>query len=182
MTRHPTGARPQWIGGSRSGKVGALYVRLVLLVLLSMGILTGAASCAEKQKDTEEYLEFNSGGENHPSGFGAWHVRLCGDGSLVVTHLVGGETKSRDVFMLTRDEARELFGFFCAVDIKRMKSSARPGVPDEVRYSFVLKDGSGTYSRSVWINDARRDPAIVDLVAYIETLIEKYAGIKPVMK
>ena len=68
----------------------ALYVRLVLLILLSMAILTGAASCAEKQKDTEEYLEFNSGGENHPSGYGAWHVRLCGDGSLLSRIWYGG--------------------------------------------------------------------------------------------
>ena len=84
--------------------------------------------------------------------------------------------------MLTRGEARNLFSFFCAVDIKRMKSSVRPGLPDEVRYSFVLKDGSGTYSKSVWINDARQDPAIVDLVAYLETLIEKYSGTKPAME
>lgn len=159
-----------------------LYVRIVLLVLLSTGILTTTAACVEKPKDTEEYLEFNSGGDYHPSGYGAWYARLCGDGSLVVTHSVGGETKSRDVFMLTKREARDLFSLFCAVDIKRMKSPDRPGLPDEVRYSFGLKDGSGTYNKSVWINDAGQDPAIMDLVGYLETLIEKYGGTKPVMR
>ena len=161
------------------GKPG---LKVISLFLLLIGIVSAVASCVEKQKDTEEYLEFNSGGENHPSGYGAWYVRLCGDGSLLVVHSVGEETKSRDAFVLTKYEARKLFSLFCAVDIKRMETYIRPGVPDEVRYSFSLKDGSGVYNKSVWINDARKNTAIMALVAYLETIIEKYTGIKPVMR
>jgi hypothetical protein len=147
-----------------------------------MGIMAPVASCGDERKDTEEYLEFRSGGDYHPSGCGEWNARLCGDGSLIVTHSVRGETESRVAVALTKSEARDLFSLFCAVDIKRMKSSVRPGVPDEVRYTFVLKDGSGTYNRSIWINDARENPAAMDLVAYLEAIIEKHTGKKPMMR
>jgi hypothetical protein len=144
--------------------------------------MTFTSSCADKPKDTEEYLEFSSGGEYHPTGYGAWTARLCGDGSLVITHVVRDETKSEDVVVLTKSESRKLFSLFCAVDIKGMKPPVRKGMPDEVTYRLDLKDGSGTYRKSVWLNDARQDPAIMDLVAYLETLIEKYTGSKPVMR
>ncbi|MBN2223610.1 MAG: hypothetical protein JW765_02945 [Deltaproteobacteria bacterium] len=157
-------------------------IRVVSLFLLSTGIMILAMACCGEPRDTEEYLEFSSGGEYHPSGCGQWRIKLCGDGSLIVSHTVGGRVKSSDVFMLTKFESRRLFSLFCAADIKRMKSSVRPGVPDEVRYSFGLKDGSGTCNKSVWINDARENPAIEDLVAYLETIVEKYTGEKPVMR
>ena len=141
-----------------------------------------STGCVEKPSDTKEYLEFDSGGEYHPSGYGAWNIRLCGDGSIIVSHAVGGETKSRDVFFLTTEESRNLISLFCAVDIKKMKSSTRPGEPDEVLYSLGLRDGSGTYNKSVWIDDAREDPAIMGLVDYLEVLVEKYSGQRPVMR
>jgi hypothetical protein len=163
--------------------MGGYVVRGVSFLLLLTGIVTLAAACSEEPKDTtEEYLEFVSGGRYHPSGYGEWRVRLCGDGSIIADHIVGDTTESTNVFVPTRDETNRLFSLFCAVDIKHMKSSERPGVPDEVSYSFALKDGSGSYSRSVWINDAREDPAIRNLVAYVEQLVEKYTGKKPVMR
>jgi hypothetical protein len=159
-----------------------LSIRVASLFFLMAGIMISPAACHQELKNTEQYLEFDSGGKYHPSGFGEWRARLCGDGSLVVSHIVGEETKSEDVFTLTKVESRKLFSLFCAVNIKRLESSVRPGIPDEVRYSFALRDGSGAYNKSVWINDARENPAIMDLVGYLATLIEKYTGEKPVMR
>lgn len=157
-------------------------VRTVSLFLLSIGLMILPAACKCDTKDTEEFLEFSSGGQYHPSGYGEWRVRLCGDGSVIATHTIGDRTESTDVFIPTNSETRTLFSLFCAVDIKHMKSSNRPGVPDEVSYTFALKDGSGGYSKSVWINDARENPAVTDLVGYLELLVEKYTGKKPVMR
>lgn len=147
-----------------------------------MGVIILGPACRDESTDTEQYLEFNSGGRYHPSGYGQWRVRLCPDGSVVADHEVGDRAESSDVFVLTALESRTLFSLFCAVDIKRMKSPDRPGLPDEVLYSFALKDGSGSYAASIWINDARENRAIVELVAYLEQLIEKYTGKRPVMR
>jgi hypothetical protein len=157
-------------------------LRTISLFLLSMSVIISMPACKDKPKDTEEYLEFSSGGQYHPSGYGEWRIRLCGDGSVIATHTVGGRAESTDVFIPTKSETRKLFSLFCAVDIKRLKSSVRPGMPDEVSYSLALKDGSGGYSRSIWINDARENPAIMDLVTYLEQLIEKYTEKRPVMR
>ena len=162
--------------------MGGFLVRAVSLFLLSTALMILPAACRGETEDTEEYLEFSSGGQYHPSGYGEWRVRLCGDGSVIATHTVGDRTESTDIFIPTKSETRTLFSLFCAIDIKHMKSSERPGVPDEVSYSFALKDGSGDYSRSVWINDARENPAVTDLVGYIEVLVQKYTGKKPVMR
>jgi hypothetical protein len=159
-----------------------LSLRVVSLFLVLAGIMISPAACHKEPRDTEQYLEFSSGGQYHPSGSGEWRARFCGDGSLIVSNIVGDQTKSKDVCILTQVESRKLFSLFCAVDIKRLESSVRPGAPDEVRYSFGLKDGSGGYNKSVWINDARENPAIMNLVSYLAMLIEKYTGQRPVMR
>lgn len=162
--------------------MGGFILRAISLIVLSVITVMLATACKAGPEDVEEYLEFSSGGRYHPSGYGEWQVRLYGDGSVVATHAVGDGTESTDVFTPTNSETRKLFSLFCAVDIKRLKSSSRPGVPDEVSYTFRLKDGSGGYSRSVWIGDARENPAIGNLVGYIELLVEKYTGKKPIMR
>jgi hypothetical protein len=152
-----------------------------VLILLSLLLILSTA-CAKKAEDTEEYLEFSSGGDYHPSGCGQWYAKLLGDGSLAVTHIVRGETKYDDAFKLSDDETRRLFSLFCTVNIKSLKSSTRPGLPDEVRYDFTLCDGSGAYVKRMWINEARENKAVMDLVGYLEQLITKYSGQKPIMR
>jgi len=162
--------------------MGGSVVRIVYFFLLSAAFVLPVAACGGEPGDAEEYLEFNSGGRYHPSGYGEWRIRLNGDGSVVAIHDVGDRTESTDTFVPTKTETRKLFSLFCALDIKRMKSSDRPGVPDEVKYSFGLKDGSGNYSKSMWINDARENRAIQDLIGYLEVLVKKYTGKEPIMR
>ncbi len=157
-------------------------MKMLHLFLLCATILISAAACTGKSQDTGEYLEFNSGGAFHPSGHGQWTARLCRDGTLSVRHTVRDNVVSDSVFTLTGDEVNRLFGLFCSVNVKGLGSSTRPGLPDEAEYIFVLKDGSGIFKKSVWIGDAQDNAAIMELVGYTETLIQKYTGEKPVLR
>jgi hypothetical protein len=157
-------------------------MKMLHVLLLCAAIVISGAACVGKSQDTREYLEFSSGGAFHPSGHGQWSVRLCRDGTLSVRHTVKDKVVLDSIFTLTHAEVGRFFGLFCRINVKGMGSSRRQGLPDEVAYIFVLKDGSGIFKKSVWIGDARDNAAIMELVSYTETLIEKYTGERPVLR
>jgi len=127
-------------------------------------------------------FEFSGGGAHHPKGFGEWQVRLDAAGAFSITHNVRDEVKDYGAFTLTERENSEMWELIRATNVESLESSQRPGVPDEVKYTFVLRDETQVYSVEIWINDARKNDEIVALVERIATLIETCTGQKPVLQ
>ena len=157
--------------------------RFTFLVSLSIALLLPTASCTSQPPLSENRVfEFSSGGEYHPEGFGEWRLRLDAAGALSITHNVRDEVKDYGAFTVTEKENSELWELIQAANIESLGSSQRPGVPDEVKYTFVLRDETQAHSVEIWINDARENDKIVALVDRIATLIEAYTGQKPVLQ
>jgi hypothetical protein len=127
-------------------------------------------------------FEFSSGGAHHPGGFGEWRVRLDAAGAFSITHSVRDEMKDYGTFTLTDRENSELWELIQIADIRNIASSQRPGVPDEVRYTFVLRDEIQAHSVEIWVSDARKNDKIVALVDRMATLIEAYTKQQPVLQ
>jgi hypothetical protein len=127
-------------------------------------------------------FEFSSGGAHHPKGFGEWQVKLNAVGVFSITHSIQDEVKDYGAFTLTERENSELWELIRAADIESLESSHRPGFPDEVKYTFVLRDETQVHSVEIWINDACKNAEIVALVDGITTLIEAYSRQKPVLQ
>ncbi len=148
-----------------------------LLVVIAFGVrCTPQTSLSENQ-----VFEFSGGGAYHPQGFGEWRVRLDAAGMFSITHNIRDETTDYGVFTLTERENSELWELIRAAGIEGLEPPQRPGVPDEVKYTFVLRDGTQVHSVEIWGNDARENDEIVALIDRIAALIEAHTGQKPVL-
>ena len=134
------------------------------------------------QKGPEhQTFEFFSGGAYHVEGYGEWTVKVGTEGAFSVTHNIRGEVTDYGAFILAEQENLELWKLIRAIHIEDIEPSDRPGRPDEVRYSFLLRDNGQTHSVSMWVDDAREEEGIAVLVERLATLIEKVTGEAPVL-
>ena len=151
------------------------------IILLSLTVVVIVSGCANQTAQTptpaasinHQTFQFSSGGAHHPEGFGEWQVQLNAAETFSVTHNVAGQITAYGPFTLTPAENQKLWQRIDAAQITRLSQELqRVGVPDEVAYTFSLAD----YSAVIWINDARKDTALMALVDYIKTLIKTYTG------
>jgi hypothetical protein len=158
-------------------------MRTISLLPIFLVVITLGVHCAPQPRLSEDHVfEFSSGGAHHPQGFGEWRVSLDAAGVFSITHNVRDEIEDYGAFTLTERENSESWGLVRAADIESLESSQRPGVPDEIKYTFALRDETQAHSVEIWINDARENDEIVALVDRIATLIEVYTGQKPILR
>ncbi|HID63278.1 MAG TPA: hypothetical protein EYP49_11145 [Anaerolineae bacterium] len=153
----------------------------LLSIFFLIVVVFGARCTPQIGLSENRVFEFSSGGAYHPQGFGEWRISLDAAGVFSITHNIRGETKDYGVFTLTEKENSELWELVRAAGIEGLESSPRSGLPDEVKYTFVLRDGTQAHSVEIWVNDARENDEIVALVDRLATLIEAYTGQKPVL-
>jgi hypothetical protein len=163
--------------------IGGDSMRITLLLPICLIVIALGASCTSQPRLSEsQVFEFSSGGAHHPGGFGEWRVRLDAAGIFSITHNVRGEVKDYGAFTLTERENSGLWELIQDTHIESLESSQRPGVPDEIQYTFALRDETQVHSVKIWVNDARENDEIVALVDRIATLIEARTGQKPVLR
>ena len=88
-------------------------------------------------------------------GYGEWHVTLDARGDLSLRHTVCDKMTQYGTFLLTEQETAATWQLIRAADLDRLAPSTRPGIPDEVQDTFVLRDEQHTHSVRVWIGEAR---------------------------
>jgi hypothetical protein len=157
-----------------------------IIAVLTFSILIFFA-CYASPGDSEfepriEFFEFRSGGACHISGLGEWTFTFESDGTIHVSHDVGGEMKDYGGYILTDEERSRLLELAQNFDEANVKSSVRMGVADEVMYIFIVKEKGLIRAANIWIDDAREIDEITKLVDYIGILIEKYTGEVPVLR
>ena len=153
----------------------------ILLVIVWAAILALASGFVSLRREAEQQaLEFSSGGAYHVEEHGEWIVTVDTQGKFSVTHNVRGEVVDYGSSLLAGQENLDLWRLIRAVEIESMESSDRLGVPEEVQYSFVLRDNGVTHPVSLWADDARESEGVVALVEQLAVLIEKVTGEKPV--
>ena len=150
-------------------------------VLLILAIAVGTSCTPQSRSSGNQAFEFSSGGAYHIQELGEWQVKLDSAGAFSITHIVRDEVKEFGTFTLTEGENSEMWQLIRAANIEGLASSQRPGVPDEVQYTFVLADDAQIHSVEIWIGDARENDRIVALVDGLAALIETYAKQKPVL-
>jgi len=139
--------------------------------------------CASQEEAAGGVLfELFSGGGYHAQDFGEWRIMVDERGSLSVAHDVRGSVTDHGTFALSSEENEVLWGLVRALRIEEMTSSDRPGIPDEVQYTFVLSDGRDAHTVKLWVGDAREDGAVMALVDRIAVLIEMHVGERPVLQ
>lgn len=119
-------------------------------------------------------FEFSSGGAYHISGIGEWILKVDSAGKLSIKHNVKGKVQDFGTFNLSSDENKKLWNLIDSLKVENMQTSTRPGVPDEVQYTFSLKSKSASHSARIWINDLREKNEIQQFIGYVKTLIKKF--------
>jgi len=160
-------------------------VRTLLFMIAMPAVLLLAACPGEGTGGEDEAMKaftFDSGGAYHIEGLGAWRAVLTEGGVLSLSHDTRGDITDYGEFTLTIDEAARLWDAVAAMDVPGMSPEDRPGVPDEVRYTFILEDGDIVNEVLIWVNDARDMPGMDEFLTLLSDLIEKYTGEKPALR
>jgi hypothetical protein len=147
---------------------------------LVVALWTGCS--VQSRGSSDRVFEFSSGGAYHFAGFGEWQVRLDGEGVFSVEHNVRGEINDYGSFELTKGERAELWGLIDVADVGGLESSQRAGVPDEVQYTFALRERGRVHEMRIWANDARENEGLMTLIDEIGGIIEKYTGESVVLR
>jgi len=154
--------------------------RILLLILACLPlVIFGCASVPASTNGRTFY--FSSGGAYHFEGYGEWIITLDSNGSFTVKHNVNDEITDYGSFTLSDEENTALWNLVDAANIHGMKSSERPGLPDEAQYTFALTENGSRHEVQVWIGEAREIETFVQLVTQIGALIEAYTGQSPVL-
>jgi hypothetical protein len=159
--------------------------RTLLFMIAMPAVLLLAACPGEDTGGEDEAMKaftFDSGGAYHIQGLGAWRAVLTGDGVLSISHDTRGDVVDYGAFTLTDDEADGLWDAVEGLNVPKMKAKKRPGVPDEVQYTFILEEGKNATEVLIWINDARDLPGMDEFLTILSELIEKYTGEKPALR
>jgi hypothetical protein len=153
---------------------------LLLLASCLVG-LTLSVGCAAVPGAGHSF-EFASGGANHPSGAGEWRIKLDGAGAISVVHDVQGKVQEYGTATLAAGVSADLWSLIEAARLAEVKSSTRPPMPDEVAYTFILREGGRTHNVRIWVTEAADSQALVELVQGIGALIEQQTQVKPVLR
>lgn len=150
-------------------KIATFFVILVLTVCLTVK----PALCDDA---SSKVFEFSSGGAYHLSGIGEWILNVNSAGKMTLKHNIKGKVQDFGNFTLTGDENKKLWLLIDSLKVENMQTSTRPGIPDEIQYTFSLKSESGSYSARIWINDLREKSEVRQFTGYTKELIKKYTG------
>lgn len=141
--------------------------------LLSFGILA--------ESEPVPSFIFSSGGAHHPDGYGAWDFTLYSDGGIELNHTRADEATTWVDLSLTPNRYAELWELIRVVDPASIKPSGRPGIPDEVRLSFIVFDEGSRCELELWNGEAREFPELVELLEALAEIIEAQTGEKAVL-
>ena len=161
------------------------YMKIIscaIATLAALFLIACPGGSAGGGDETMRTFTFDSGGAYHIQNLGAWRATLTGDGILSLSHDTAGDITDYGDFTLTDEEAARLWDAVAALDIPGMNPDDRPGVPDEVQYTFILEDEGETFEVLVWINDAREMPGVDEFLTVLVEIIEKYTGEKPALR
>jgi hypothetical protein len=128
----------------------------------------------------DETFLFNSGGRYHPSPWGEWDVFISRDGQYSITQFIGDEIPYSGMFTVPKEENEKIWNIIKEIGFEQIKSSSRPGVPDEVEFRFDLKKAEQEISIILWRNDADKIEKIKNFLPKLKEIIEKYTKKKPV--
>jgi hypothetical protein len=172
------------LSNTRAYAIAVLCAMLSLLTPMS-GWSTAAHDRvkmdAGETSSGERVFHFSSGGEHHPEGIGTWEVVLSESGSLNIAHTVHGKTRRYGSFFLSEDENRTLWQRIEAVNFAHLRSSTRPGLPDEVQYIFYLDDAR-PHVLQIWTGDMAEKHELNELVQAIASLVKRYVGQNPILE
>jgi len=158
----------------------AIVVTAVLAAVLTIGSTRLMAGEESGAVPAGALFGFSTGGAYHFEGFGAWSVKVAADGKVSIAHDVRGKVKDYGSFQLKEGETKALWALISRAGVGRLASSTRPGVPDEVKWSFTSRDGEKTHAVQIWENDARKAPELRILAAQLGVLVARLTGQKPV--
>ncbi|MFH1692236.1 MAG: hypothetical protein ABIC68_06725 [Candidatus Omnitrophota bacterium] len=149
--------------------------------LLGIALLSTAYCQPIKSNINKIEFTFDSGGEYHSEGFGAWRIRLS-DQKVTITHSIRGKILLKSQHNLSLLENNKLWALVENMDLPSLKSSAREKIPSEVTYTFFYKKNEKEYEISIWINDASKIKEIKEFVLFVKKLIQTKTGKEPVIE
>ncbi len=153
-----------------------------LLTLLSLLLAACAPATPTMSSPAPKSFTFSSGGAYHPQGFGAWTVTLDATGRLVITHQVRDEVTNYGPFTLTEQENSDLWTLIDQANLAHLSSSDRPGMPDEVQYTFTLQSDGQSKTVTIWAGDAQDLAPLAELITRLGAIITNYTGQTPVLR
>lgn len=126
---------------------------------------------------------FSSATPHDADGFGEWRLRAEESGRLSIEHNVLGAVTDFGSFSLSPAENASLWDRITAAAFEQRFASHRAAAgPHEAMLAFALSAQETLHSVQLWANEALADETIARLIEDVEQLIEKYTGVKPVLK
>lgn len=148
--------------------------------LVAVGLLVVGYLMVGMQSAPPVAFEFDSGGADHPEGFGAWSLHLKGD-AVVVEHRRGDRVARRVTAVLSDAELVELDRLTEAAAFPDAAAATAERTPDAPLWHFVVRRNGGKARVTHDVRPDRADPSVRRLVQHLAVLIEKYAGERPVL-
>ena len=157
--------------------------RTLLLLVVLVGLVAGCGDDGPAPVVLPgATFTFNSGGQGHIGGHGAWGVIATRAGTFAVTHFVRGEDPvTYPTVALSAEQRDPLWSAIDGANLAGIEVASRPGVPDEVRLTFGLSpDGGESVQLLIWQNDVSAHAGLGAILDQLRTLIEAHHGVAPV--
>ncbi|MGD8720063.1 MAG: hypothetical protein PVH29_14740 [Candidatus Zixiibacteriota bacterium] len=126
-------------------------------------------------------FDFWAGTPGDPAGRDTWWVVFDDAGCFAVGHDLGWNVVAHGPYYLTADEADRLWELVDATEVVAVGFPARPGLPTELRYRFVVRE-DGAADFAIWGYEALGDDRLLAVVDYVEAVIKDYLGAEAVLR
>lgn len=160
-------------------EINKIYSFMVLLTIFSGFYGCGVTYCENNSNSTKIFLGNNKTWDNvkiilsDVQGlFGGRNIYILGTGKTVVQTVSpgqGGLQEKRYTFNINKTEVNSLIEKFIENDFLTIKTSDRPGIPDEARPTITIINEKGNrFSVSKWAGDKndRWDPIGFELLKF----------------
>jgi hypothetical protein len=123
---------------------------------------------------------FAGGGAYHPEGMGEWQLQLDNNGVFSGHYNLHGQITPFGPVTLDHATGRAVWKRIAAANIPSLPHTfQRPGIPDEVAYTFTLTQDGDTHTVEMWMEDARQNENLAALIQELEALRETHDFIPP---
>lgn len=126
-----------------------------------------------------EIKNFVFHGKDSTGATGEWDFILDETGQISITQIVDNTPDFSGMASLD-NKGQDLWNKFNAIDLDAINFPDRTGNPGENQYTIDFHSSEKDSSRTIWSNDAKSNPKIMELLLTIQNQIEKISGKKPI--
>lgn len=118
-------------------------------------------------------------GKDSTGTTGEWDFILDETGQISVTQIIDNNPEFSGMVMAD-NKGQDLWNKFNQINLESINFPERAGANGETQFTIDFHSSDKEISKTIWANDGKTNPKIMDLILEIQTQIAKMSGKKPI--